>query len=376
MISLLALVLGLTPIVVMSGQSLAMGGSTVAAISTAQTLDNRMVGGATVDSTGALYVPPYAWPLVPLVESGAYETPRSGLANMYATTTGNPLVVVSGARGGMAYSGIKKGTLPYSYLEVSLEAIGSHIVDSYVLASTMTHGESDQSFSMTRAQYKAVLVEFQADVQAKARTTTPRTGDRVVPLYIDQLSSATKFTGATDPTVVMGQWEAARDNPGVVILACPKYFLPYVADGIHLTAAGSRTLGAYLGRAIAVGPGWRALQPVSAVRTGDVIHVEFHVPAPPLVLDTVTVSDPGNYGFEVTGGGSIVSVALGANGASVDITVSGAVTLLRYAYTGTVGAAAGPTTGQRGCLRDSDTATFEGVTLRNWAVHSEVEVTS
>ena len=45
---------------------------------------------------------------------------------------------------------------------------------------------------------------------------------------------------------------------------------------------------------------------------------------------------------------------------------------LRYAYTGTAGANAGPTTGARGNLRDSANYTSAfGHSLFNWCVHFE-----
>ena len=48
---------------------------------------------------------------------------------------------------------------------------------------------------------------------------------------------------------------------------------------------------------------------------------------------------------------------------------------LRYAYTATESAEAGPTTGRRGCLRDSDpTSSRYGRTLYNWCVHFDKPV--
>jgi hypothetical protein len=56
-------------------------------------------------------------------------------------------------------------------------------------------------------------------------------------------------------------------------------------------------------------------------------------------------------------------------------TPTGASRRIRYAYTGTSGNAAGPTTGMRGNLRDSDTTTCgSGTVLRNWSVHFEEAV--
>jgi hypothetical protein len=58
----------------------------------------------------------------------------------------------------------------------------------------------------------------------------------------------------------------------------------------------------------------------------------------------------------------------------VEITLAsaptGANSRLRYAYTGTLGNDAGPTSGPRGNLRDSDaTESPSGRTLYNWCVH-------
>jgi hypothetical protein len=101
------------------------------------------------------------------------------------------------------------------------------------------------------------------------------------------------------------------------------------------------------------------------------------VPAPPLVIDTTLVTDPGKNGFEWKDDGpatpTIASVAV-TGPDTVVITLSavpvGANHRLRYAFTGVSGALGGPTSGPRGNLRDSDaTPSAEGYKLYNWCVH-------
>jgi hypothetical protein len=56
-------------------------------------------------------------------------------------------------------------------------------------------------------------------------------------------------------------------------------------------------------------------------------------------------------------------------------TPTGANKRLRYAYTGVPGNAAGPTSGPRGNLRDSDaTPSLYGNPLYNWCVHFDKPV--
>jgi hypothetical protein len=152
-----------------------------------------------------------------------------------------------------------------------------------------------------------------------------------------------------------------------------------------MTAASYRWLGEYYAKAyvavVVERRRWRPLSPASATRSGAVITLRFHVPVAPLVFDTTRVSDPGNYGFEYTDDSSppaISSVAIEAPNI-VRVTLAGTPTgankKIRYAYTGTIDADAGPTTGARGNLRDSDgTISRSGNELFNWCVHFSMDV--
>ncbi|MFP6685386.1 MAG: hypothetical protein VB934_11760 [Polyangiaceae bacterium] len=124
------------------------------------------------------------------------------------------------------------------------------------------------------------------------------------------------------------------------------------------------------------------MRPLSISRNATVITVSFAVPAPPLVLDTTLVTDPGNFGFEYVDDSrappAIVDVAITAP-TVVTVTLAsvptGANQRLRYAYTGVDGAPSGPLTGPRGNLRDSDaTVSAHGYDLSNWCLHFDKPV--
>ena len=105
------------------------------------------------------------------------------------------------------------------------------------------------------------------------------------------------------------------------------------------------------------------------------------VPVPPLVLDTMLVRDPGNYGFAYVDAGptpAITSVAI-TGPDTLTVTLASTPTAvgrrLQYAWTGVPGAAAGPTTGARGNLRDSDdTPSRTSSALYDWCVHFDEPV--
>lgn len=378
--------------VVVDGQSLSEGLSTGSALSTTQTRGNRMASGLNFlagdgfrmrcgDNTCA--------PFVDLIESQSIESPRSGLANYYFDVTGTPLTVLTKSQGGSTYAQLKTGTNAWTWLLNSVESFGARHTGERVVATYVVHGESDHQVGTSGATYKANLLEWQQDIQAKARASTESGATAIIPLYLDQMSSwsSSLLGGSNATTIPLAQYQAARENPGVVILIGPKYQYPY-SDGVHLTAASSRRMGATAGKVIAYGPTWEPVwpsteSPAQVTLSGAVITIPFHVPTPPLVLDTTTVSNPGNYGFTYTCGSSppaISSVALSGD-TSVAITLASTPSaqcqtddVIRYALTVNANTNGGPTTGARGNVRDSASATFEGLALYNFAVHFEESV--
>ena len=139
-----------------------------------------------------------------------------------------------------------------------------------------------------------------------------------------------------------------------------------------LTAEGYDRLGDKYGEVyyefVVLRHDWQPLQPVSVGRTGKVITVNFHVPAPPLAWDdgvpaphrAVHTAWANGRGFEVqnrTGDVRIVATAIRGN--SVEISLADdpgpAGLVVRYAMTQDgVGPQGGRAGGRVGQLRDSD----------------------
>ncbi|MBX3226581.1 MAG: hypothetical protein KIT84_32020 [Labilithrix sp.] len=361
--------------VLSTGQSLSVGARGTPPLSTTQPFANLKLE---------------ADAFAPLVET-TVETMSSAFANLVTQIAADEaklgdhdlLVTVHGV-GGFSYAQLKKGTTPYAngvaQVKIAADLAKSLGKTHVVRAVTNVHGETDHNLkSLT---YQADITEWQADYEADVKAITGQS--EPIPMLHTQMSSFTKLGGAGGSAVSripIDQLAVHVASNGKSVLVGPKYHLPYVSDGVHLTNEGYRHMGEDYAkvyrRIVLEGKRWEPLRPIAVTRAGKTITVKFLVPSPPLVLDDVTVQNPADYGFEIAQDG-----APPPNIESVDVTAPDTVTLLlaaeptgqnrrlRYAFTGTPAANGGPTTGARGNLRDSDaTKSRAGYNLWNWCVH-------
>jgi hypothetical protein len=240
------------------------------------------------------------------------------------------------------------------------------------------HGESD--YSMTVATYQTKLIQLKNDYNTDL---LPKTGQpNRIKLICGQNSGEQFFAtpGVEYECHSAAATLSASEVDPEIILAGPAYHI-WHRDGVHFDADGYRQWGQLFGKVyykvVYRGESWTPLGPKSIhVHSPRVIVVKFKVPEPPLVLDTFLVTNPGNYGFQVrdvTGSVPITAVAL-VNGDTVRLTLGqdlGGSPELSYAWYSTGGDLGGPTTGPRGCLRDSDktVGVYDSTALYNWCIH-------
>lgn len=261
---------------------------------------------------------------------------------------------------GQPYSVLKKGTAHYAetMAYVTDREDGPWIVE----ALHIVHGEKDTGDGVSASTYAGYLNEWQSDYDTDIKAETLQTED--VLAVVSQVNSWPEYP-VSGPTVGLGQLAESISNPNV-IMAGPKYQLGYSPDEIHMSAAGYERLAIMHVRAHLAGPSWTPLQPASATIDGTTITVQFDVPVTPLQFDTTTVAAQTNQGFTVvsdSGAETISGVALGVDGTSVEITLSGtpgANPKVRYGFAS-----------QYGNLCDSETDD----SLANWCVHFEQAVT-
>ncbi len=303
-----------------------------------------------------------------------------------------------------------------------------------VRAVTAIHGESDHNgllgdFPMTGTDgtqnkiknYTDALIEWQQDYEASSKALTGQT--QPVPLFVMGISG---WTGpgpyAAEPQspryapLATQQYNAHVAASGKVILVGPGYFVDQgtkVAPStspecLHQSIVGERQIGEYFAKVYAKvvfkGETWEPVRPKMVTRVANVVTVEYHVPVPPLVLDTTLVTAPDkdgfaaeNYGFEYRTGGhtgaliEITNVTL-SGPTTVTITLAstpaGADQRLLYAQNQRPSGqgCTGPGVqrngdkyqgGARGNLRDSDVTPSRydaGAPLYNWGVIYDVPV--
>ena len=295
------------------------------------------------------------------------------------TTSVSPQMLYSvSALGGTAYAGVKKGTVTYANAMsqvTTAKAIADSMELDYVVPSiSIVHGESQSS--TTQAQYVAMMAEWVSDYRGDIVAVT---GQAVPPVaFISQM-----LTGdpGTIPQIPLAQLQAHNENPNIVMVG-PKYAYPYF-DTYHMLAAGYVKMGELEARAerlTQVSGKWQPLKVMSAVVSGTKITLRLNnlpdgnagTPGPigKLAIDTSIVSDPGNFGLQLSAG-TISTVAMGADGVSIVITATAAIaagTVLTYALQPALNS---PQTGngRRGCIRDTDLrdfSRFDMTPLYNW----------
>lgn len=359
-----------------TGQSLSLGHGSYGVIDTTPSKTGLMFASGTraglVDDGNASKVLSMSAlsSLVPLNESGQ-EDMAAGLTGSLPT----PTLVAELGVSAMPYSKLRKGTQAYANLITAVIAANVAAAKQgkslNVRAMTCVHGESDEQVGTTAAQYESYLLEWHDDFCADVKEITHQLTCPI--LLTDQMSSWTRLDDGTLSTarVPYGQLAAFLDHPDKIRLVGPKYFLHYLSDGVHLTAASEKLLGQYYARALSYD---MAVYPLNATLVGSTIVVRFHEAAP-LVIDRTTVTDPnGQAGFEFhddSNSAHIISVAVTPDHRGVAITLNrpfptGGHPRVRYAFTGWPGANAGPTSGPRGCLRDNNAA------MPDWAVHFDI----
>jgi hypothetical protein len=153
-------------------------------------------------------------------------------------------------------------------------------------AIVLTHGETDNG----NPGYEAAMVQLWSDYNQDLKAITGQS--EPIPLFTSQQHSIPFSAGQRFgmPLSTTAEWRVGIDNPGNIICSGPKYQYPYAPDNVHLGTRGYELLGEKVGEIyfhrVIMGRPWQPLQPIGVRRTGRIVAVRFHVPAPPLAWDT------------------------------------------------------------------------------------------
>lgn len=145
--------------------------------------------------------------------------------------------------------------------------------------------------------YKALLLKLKNNMQTDIMQ---KYGQKVKPQFLIYQTSGGYITEKAMP-ITMGQLEFANENDDVYLLN-PHYALPDYGGG-HLSTNGYRWYGELMSKSlynVLVSKNTsEPIYPENFSFEGQTIAIDYHVPVPPLVLDTWTNSKATNYGFVV-----------------------------------------------------------------------------
>lgn len=326
--------------------------------------------------------------LVQLAESGV-ETVASALANSFVSNVkygmnGRKLILNSGGVGGEKIVNLSKGKPAYNDLINQIKwcsqysnSEGREYAIDYIV---WIQGEADANLGMSAPEYKARLSQLRRDIEndlAVVRNTT-----RPLQIMIYQMSSHGFYAGTVEhPSVEipLAHWEISSEDENIHCFG-PNYMFAG-SDQVHKTNHGYRQIGLQAEKAIMhhleTGKKFRPLEPIKFKRISDTVIIgDFYVPVPPMMFDDSVVSQlpDGNNGFEVWDDSGRVGISntivIGSSQLKIttttplvgDVYVAAAYTPYNRGvatdgwYTNWY---AGPQTGVRTTLRDSDTASTD-----------------
>jgi sucrose-6-phosphate hydrolase SacC (GH32 family) len=161
--------------------------------------------------------------------------------------------------------------------------------------SGLTSGSKPTS---SKAEYKTLLLTLKNNMQDDVQHIY---GQQERPLFITYQTGG-QYVRGRDVAIGMAQLEAANENEDI-LCAGPVYQMTNYNHG-HLDANGYRWYGEMLGKVYnkvkIEGGNFLPLQPKAIYRDltdSKKIRIKFHVPVPPLVLDTKTMPQITQYGF-------------------------------------------------------------------------------
>lgn len=242
--------------------------------------------------------------------------------------TALPAVVTrSDAKSGTAYSGLKKGTEPYSWGITAFTsfcdrvlAMGKIPVSNSIF---ITHGEADSAIVTALGQYKSNLNEWITDEFAdRLAILSARGVTQTIPqiAYIDQMGSRVKTDTQRGDLISYDQLAISNERADVVMIG-PKFHLnrKYHVDIQHLNNVGYAVMGELQGEAEAwmhkeriagTNKKWTPVQPISVVKTGLQLDVTFSSPMGlPLKINNKFGSAP-NLGADLENSSTTITSAV------------------------------------------------------------------
>lgn len=298
----------------------------------------------------------------------AYELTSYGMAQYLANKTGKDtfICIFPGGSDGTIISHLGKGTKPYKKLLHDIKTAYQSATDKgwafEIPVLCWMQGETDVN-SYPGTNYRELLLQFTKDINNDVKLITKQQKDIEIICYqTNAITRAKHFNPlayhCVETEVPQAQLELIRDDPAFHASG-PVYPYDCVNEIIHIDGLGQKRHGVLVALTaldiIKNQKNKRGLLPVKAKCHDTEIVIDFQVPSPPLVFDTIQVAKADCFGFSViTPDNRNIAKAISINGNKIHIRCSEPAhkCRVRYAVNGEY-MKSGRLHGPRGNLRDS-----------------------
>ena len=298
----------------------------------------------------------------------AYELTSYGMAQYLANKTGKDtfICIFPGGSDGTIISHLGKDTKPYKKLLHDIKTAYQSAIDKgwsfEIPALCWMQGETDVN-SYPGTNYRELLLQFTKDINNDVKLITKQQKDIEIICYqTNAITRAKHFNPLAyhciETEVPQAQLELVRDNPAFHASG-PVYPYDCVNEIIHIDGLGQKRHGVLVALTaldiIKNQKNKRGLLPIKAQCHDTEIVIDFQVPSPPLVFDTIQVAKADCFGFSViTPDNRNIAQATSLNGNKIHIRCSEPAykCRVRYAVNGEY-MKSGRLHGPRGNLRDS-----------------------
>lgn len=242
----------------------------------------------------------------------SFELTIYSMAEMLADSTGRDTLICTfpSGQGATVISDLGKGSEPYQEfvedIETAYKTAQERGWDFVMPALCWMQGETDVT-SYPGTDYRKLLLQFVKDINDDVKRITGQEQDIEIICYqTGPVTRANKFDALSyncaETEIPQAFLELVRDNP-TFHASGPVYPYKFVREAIHIDGVGHQQHGKLVALAaldvLRHQNTQRGLLPMNIECHDLEVVVDFNVPCPPLVLDTIQVTKAPNYGFSV-----------------------------------------------------------------------------
>ena len=330
-------------------------------------------------------------------QKNSNELTAYSMAEVIADNTGKDtlICIFPCGKDGTVIAELGKGSKPYNKfihdIETAYQSAHKRGWDFLMPALCWMQGETDVT-SYPGTNYRELLLQFVKDINHDVKTITGQQKDVEIICYqSNPVTRAKDFSplayNCPEASVPQTQLELVRDHPAFHASG-PTYPYNIVNDVIHIDGISQKKHGILAALAaldiLKQQKHKRGLLPLGAHCHSKEIIIDFDIPCPPLILDTIQVTNPGHYGFSVITPDNrdiTQDVILKGNQIHISCLESSKGCRVRYAINGDK-MKSGRLFGPRGNLRDSQgdsikiTIQNETYPIHNWCYQFDMPIES